>query len=437
MHLETEFDSKVKINQLINILINELNAISLLFLLTLSVTFNSAVIFGEETIGTTASQKGDGNSLVEILYVLIFMIIVINAFRTKGMEFLVSVPNYFSYLLIWCWLSLLWAVDPEIAIRRVVLLTISILSVTYIVRSMKYAKTLNLLIWFLFCMMVIDWISIWLFPLAVHQASDLDLAGDWRGIHSHKNEAGAIYAFCIILFGYAALETRRLLWLASSIAALLFLWMTASKTAIGFVLIAILIGAFAHYGYRYERFRNKAFAIGIISILAALTFATDQVEKLWLVLDDPSAFTGRTKIWPVVLNYASDHPLLGAGYGSFWNIGNASPIFDYAPGDLTAFFTHAHNGYLNVLAELGLVGLTLTVLGMVIRPLFALFYSPLKYKMSRPLLCSMIVFFCLHELLESSFLGRGNSIWLIALIVYCLLSEAAFTSVEKLDPETR
>jgi len=61
--------------------------------------------------------------------------------------------------------------------------------------------------------------------------------------------------------------------------------------------------------------------------------------------------TDRTDlIWAVLLPIAWKHPVLGLGYGAFW----IAPV-----PDLTLDVNEAHNGYLDVFIELGVVGLVL------------------------------------------------------------------------------
>jgi hypothetical protein len=62
--------------------------------------------------------------------------------------------------------------------------------------------------------------------------------------------------------------------------------------------------------------------------------------------------TGRsTDIWPVVMEAASRNPLLGLGYGGAWGLGNEISA--------KARVEQAHNGYLGVYLEGGLVGVSL------------------------------------------------------------------------------
>ena len=76
------------------------------------------------------------------------------------------------------------------------------------------------------------------------------------------------------------------------------------------------------------------------------------------VFDDPASLTGRVQIWPVLLDYVSNHLWLGSGYGSFWAIGDASPIFEFDNSWLMTI-DHSHNGYLETLVHTGVIGLAL------------------------------------------------------------------------------
>lgn len=80
--------------------------------------------------------------------------------------------------------------------------------------------------------------------------------------------------------------------------------------------------------------------------------------------------TGRTELWTIGLRIAQAHPLNGVGVGNFQQ---ASPHYVLQPG----LFQHsdlvfaaapkiAHNAYLQVLAEMGVVGLALFVAVIVI-----------------------------------------------------------------------
>lgn len=66
-----------------------------------------------------------------------------------------------------------------------------------------------------------------------------------------------------------------------------------------------------------------------------------------------STFTGRTNIWHAVLSQHTN-PLLGTGYESFWLGPRLERVWQ-----LAGHYNEAHNGYLEVYLNLGIVGLML------------------------------------------------------------------------------
>jgi len=66
-----------------------------------------------------------------------------------------------------------------------------------------------------------------------------------------------------------------------------------------------------------------------------------------------ASLTGRTDVWRTVLPYAAN-TWVGAGYENFW-IGDRMRLFERLLGGLN----QAHNGYIEVYLNIGVVGLTL------------------------------------------------------------------------------
>src|SRR4029077_8373108 len=65
--------------------------------------------------------------------------------------------------------------------------------------------------------------------------------------------------------------------------------------------------------------------------------------------------TGRTNIWKGVID-TNTNPLIGVGYESFWLGPRLLWVWERAGG-----VTEAHNGYLEIYLELGMIGLLLLV----------------------------------------------------------------------------
>ena len=391
----------------------------------------NVVVFGHLTLASadgsvTAVPEAGGDSARQACLLFLFGAVVAIGFRTRGARFLFAIPMTFVPLLGWCWLSLAWAIDPEAALRRVVFTTLVILSIVYALHSMSYRQVINVLMAAFASILLIDYLAVAVFPLAIHQAIEAEtlLAGAWRGMHNHKNEAGALSAMALMLVLHETVRLRSVLTGPLLVAAAAgFLFKSEAKTSEGCVLVAMVIGLTARFAFQRPRVRMTLLVAAVLAVAAVLPFADDLLVQLAATLDDPAALTGRVQIWPVLLQYASDHPLLGAGYGSFWSIGEASPIFRYGSG-WVASIDHSHNGYLEILIQTGAIGLALSIGCLVIQPFWALFTQPLDPEMSRSLIASILAFGCLHDLLETSLLYRANSTWVMMVIMYCLLSKA-------------
>ncbi len=236
----------------------------------------------------------------------------------------------------------------------------------------------------------------------------------------HKNEAGAFCALAALVFSD---NMRRGSFIAApilTVLALVFLAMTASKTAEGFVAVAWLTGLIVELGYRNPVLRNTLLALALCVSCLLLAVYGDHAADMMQIFEDPGSLTGRVQIWPVLLSYAADHIVLGSGYGSFWAIGDASPIFERGPSWLTQI-SHAHNGYIDLLIQTGVIGCALAVAGLVVRPMYICASQRLPEQLSRWLLASILFFCWLHDLLESSMLDRANIVWVSLLIAYTLL----------------
>ena len=392
-----------------------------LVIFTAFIGFTPVVVFGDA--GAEALMSGSGDSVRQASFAGAFLLILVTALWVRGPGFLLQVPPALVALLLWCWASVLWAIDPSTSLRRVIFTTFVVLSVVYACRMLRYEAVLSVIQTWFAAILLADWAVMPFLPQAVHGPGEIDeaLIGMWRGIHVHKNEAGAFCAIASLVFMHFTATARSfLLGPALTALALGFLYMTGSKTSGGFVFVAVGVACAVAYAYRNPGMRNTALLILPSALLIAYLAFETQIGSLLLKFEDPSTLTGRALIWPALLEYSAEHPLLGAGYGSFWAIGDESPIYENNEGWLTTI-THAHNGYLDVLIQVGMIGLLIALVGLVARPTYILVARQLQAPVSRWLLCAVLVFCWLHNMLETSLLDRANIVWVTMLICYSLL----------------
>ncbi|MDT5271953.1 MAG: hypothetical protein QOH49_4139 [Acidobacteriota bacterium] len=111
-------------------------------------------------------------------------------------------------------------------------------------------------------------------------------------------------------------------------------------------------------GGRGGRARAALIRIGLgFSLIVAVVFGAlyfggeDALSRLVGTVNSDDPTTGRAHFWRGTAGIIKDHPLLGTGLGSF---GSVYPLYDTANG--TYRLEQAHNDYLQILSDAGVVG---------------------------------------------------------------------------------
>jgi O-antigen ligase len=122
---------------------------------------------------------------------------------------------------------------------------------------------------------------------------------------------------------------------------------------------------------------------------------------------DPT-LTDRTKIWELVLSMHTN-PLLGTGYESFWLGPRLERIWHAGLG----FINEAHNGYLEVYLNLGLIGLLLLSV-FLIASYWNICNRLRDYSALTSLALALWTIVLFYDVTEAAF--RGSLLWLIFLL---------------------
>ena len=133
-------------------------------------------------------------------------------------------------------------------------------------------------------------------------------------------------------------------------------WIVNSMTSLSCFVLAgtILLLASQPWAARRTRLIHTAAAAAIAIALIALFF--DSSGSMVGVLGRNSSLTGRTEIWTIVASLAQARPFLGTGFESFWMGHRLLEVWRFEKG-----IQEAHNGYLEVYANLGWVGVALLI----------------------------------------------------------------------------
>jgi O-antigen ligase len=119
--------------------------------------------------------------------------------------------------------------------------------------------------------------------------------------------------------------------------------------------LMIIIRPLVTKGIKLEQ-RMTVLLLIIIFISVLMPFSGEiPIKNLPQLLGRTENLTGRTDIWNSLLPYAKSRFLLGYGYGGFWTTFLREQIA-----------SHAHNGSLNTVLDLGIIGLILFIVFLAI-----------------------------------------------------------------------
>jgi O-antigen ligase len=377
-----------------------------------------------------APEAGHGNVIRQIAYLGVAAMIGLTALTRYGMDAVRIVPMSMILLLSWCLASALWAPETAVAIRRAGLEVVVVASLLISVETLGAERAFLIWRWLLAAILLVNFLSIPLIASARHGASEIDpaLVGSWRGLYGHKNIAGAVCALTAITFLFSQNGRRNWIGICIALAACLFLAMTRSKSSAGFLLIASVCGLLYRLAWRDGLNRAILLVCGALLATALAVLAVLDADAIARALEDPAEFTGRAEIWAAELRYIADHPLLGAGFGTFTDTGAPSPLRDYIGSSWVAGVSHGHNGYLQILVTIGGIGFILAMLSLVVAPARRLWTPDDAGQGLKPMLLAIFVFAVAHNVMESDFLEGDGVTWAALLMTIAALNNLARAS---------
>lgn len=186
--------------------------------------------------------------------------------------------------------------------------------------------------------------------------SGIDENGAWTGGFFHKNQLGAFFAVGLLVV--SLLERRVLVRLAGATMCFGLILLAQSATALlmvaaggATVLVIRRVASLPPREAAAYFFSMSAIVLFVLSALAV------QAASVVSTLGRDISLSGRTELWPAVIESISQRPLLGYGPG-LW-VGQARDPARYISNQAGFSIGHAHNTILEVLITWGTVGLVL------------------------------------------------------------------------------
>ncbi len=295
---------------------------------------------------------------------------------------------FVALLMLFSAASVFWSPFPVMVIRQMIqfvgVFMIGIAVAIYLGNDIHklISICLDVLTVVLFCSIV----AVFVAPTVAIETA-VGIEGSWRGILEQKNTLGISCGVSLLLWIYVQTNTPRHWLYACFVLAIILICLVNSRSS-----SSLFFGVFSVFVYLLlyrERLRAPQFLVrGLLFVMVSLLVMLlmfffvnnhfpsggDILGPFSAIFGKSSDLTGRGDIWIYMWQSIADHWWLGAGYASFWmGLGGPSQFIVDA---LKWGVPNAHNGYLEVMNELGLIGFGLYWLMLIfhVKNLLLVFY---------------------------------------------------------------
>lgn len=316
-------------------------------------------------------------------------------------------------LILLCFASALWSIDPGTSLRRAFLLFLTTLFAIAVATRVTGIVFFRIISISCISIVFIQVLGAAVVPsIAVHQDQHYPAV---RGFFAQKNIAGRTLLLGLFsgLMLYASGTSRKLAVITISLCLMgigLTLSATAILSSIAMIALYLILG-------RIERSRltGLAFVTVIFLIILAITALGSATASLGEIVESSGrdmTFTGRTLIWAALIDtILSNNYWLGFGYEAFWGAANGSLKVNW--GMWSFIPPHAHNGFLQTWTSLGFIGLVtlnIALLQFGVKAIKSLYSSKDSVRRANLLFLPLVI---IVNITEFSFLAYGNIIWII------------------------
>ena len=393
---------------------------------TVAVLFLGTGAFLTLAVNPTNSSprtSAEGNPTMQALWIAVYVIVAMRASRNYRQILQALRANKLLVLLVLlAILSTFWSEDPYFTLRRAIALLATTLfaidlSTRYSLRELLRLVGIALALPIVLSVVVEIFFHGLLTPTADSSA--------WSGVFDHKN----VFAKTVVLAATVFLtQTRLALWGAITtmgVVVISFVLIGAAQARTALVVFAVMLLLLP--AFRIDRESRKA--VIPITIMAALVAScilplTTDLTSFTGLLGRDATLTGRTAIWAQSLASVARRPIEGYGYSAFWGVSSeALRIDSYIGGELN----HAHNGYLELTLELGIVGLALFLVVYAMAVWRAARYMNSDAGPGREAIWPLAYFsfILLYQITENTIVVGNSIFWMLYVSTVCWVTELA------------
>ncbi len=319
--------------------------------LTLYMLSAGPLPIGAFATSSGGEQAADASSVV--LFTPIYFVVLLQVLRRPRTSWRLGTADLLLVALLGlAVVSVIWSVAPPVTLRRTGAVLGTTLCGLYLAQRYPTEEWLVLLGWALAFNALAN-AFLWL----THSGSAV--SEGFAGGFGNKNSLGRMMALATLVLLLNARIRRAPVVLPLAILSFALLLAAGSTTAV--VVLVTVVSIIPLFRMLAGDVRAGV-VIAIVAVLVlggGLLLGASQLPVLASLVGKDVTLTGRTDLWAALLGMIARRPWLGYGFNGFWSEQFAAGVS--VEGWLP---TQAHNGYIDLTLDLGLIGLMLFILGL-------------------------------------------------------------------------
>lgn len=339
-------------------------------------------------------------------------------FIKKDSKIIINNSKIIYFILFISFTSIIVSNNKFDTFKSCIYLVILLMYSIYLLKKYKFNELFEIIVYSQIIINIIVLIFQYMFPNISYEFYEGKKV--WNSSFYSKNSLAIEMAFGAIL-GYIGLffYKRKFKYIFVLLTSIFVLTKTGGATSILILIITFILAYFINFRFIKFNIINILYASHIF-VYCMLIFGNKYSQIFQEVFKRDLTLTGRIYIWSGVIDAIKFNPILGTGYETFWGYQNQledliAKKYFY---QLNAKIIGAHNGFLDLMLQIGILG---TIILVII-----LWNSGNKLKKIQDKLISMFcnvyyVYFLIFFITERSF-GSKSYQTLILLICIVLIN---------------
>lgn len=333
---------------------------------------------------------------------------------------------FFSGYLFFCFSSIIWSVDTDLTIRRLLVLFIYLVGILGTVRHLSTRQLLDITVVISLIFVIFGLIA------EISQGTFSPIQSTYRFSGTmHPNSQGAICAM-LVLSAYCGLRqagSNRWIYLAAFVIGIAFLYLTKSRSNIFGCAGTIYLSSFWKTSFRAKQLLVLIPIVFICTAILVASFANPDLLGDFDVLinigrdlntSDILSLHGRVPLWGLLKDYIIQKPYLGYGYNAFWT----PEIIVFFDVNSLTWAESGHSVIIDLLLQVGFIGGGLYVLSVLTVLYWTVKDCATSANLEGIFTFALMIYAIIFGLLESTYLSPqsfGAFVTSVALFNCCII----------------